>query len=430
MARIYSETNRIRFLDIPEKYAIPRGFRSKQCEVHTAVITYVYEHYRNTKKYRQQVVDALNRLTFYVMQNEAPPFSWISTDPIDTMPTDIDMDTVEDSISSFFLTPEAIIWDIPDKSSAENTDSLLQSTSKLSVSISSKTETESKPKPVQKLNNVVTPQSAKPQNSKSKIQNHPLRQAKSEQKSPINSSVPTPKEDLYIQPPRCPRFDISKVWMSANVNGDELVIYTTLPEIPTRQNEISVTTNLDMMTESELINLYPNHVIHTRAPQMYEQYPNVEYDEDIGCIIPINGFTSEQVKDNIIRYPHLYRLRKIGPDGKLQPFFSTIEINGELIASSQAWDTLPESKILPRDSEFVKEYVIRRYLLEEESGVIHRYKMFGTLEPYLTLFMPYDNYIKRGYTDTLSIVKQCVVSRIHYKQSRSPILRRIEGSHV
>ena len=214
--------------------------------------------------------------------------------------------------------------------------------------------------------------------------------------------------------------------MSKVLNGrDKLVIYTTLPEIPTKQNEISVTTNLNAMTDSELLNLFPDHVIHTRSPKMYEKQEGLDYDEDLGIIIPIEGFTKEEIVDNIIQYPHLYKLKKFNSEGKLVNFYTTLEIDGELIPVSEVWNTLPESKLIPCDSEFAKEYVVRRYLLEEEHGVQHRYKLFGTLDPFLTLFMPPNLYSKRGYTDSIHLAKACVNSRIRYKQSRNPILRRM-----
>ena len=414
MSRIYSNTNRIRFTDIPEKYSIPRQFRAKQSEMHSAVVTYVFDHYKNTKKYRQKIVDVLNCLTYCVIQNEPPSFKWVSTDPLDTMP-DMDLDLVESSLGDFFLTQEAIEWDV---SPTDNVDLVASSESSKKPSLS---DSKQKAKPSQRKDVTNDP--------KSGVTNHPLNQIKKQQKvefSTSTSTIPTPKEDLYIQPPRCPRFDVNKVWISATIGNDNLVIYTTLPEVPTRQNEVSVTTNVDIMTDSELMSLYPNHSIHTRAQQMYEHYDSLGYDDDIGCIIPIEGFTQEQVVDNIIKYPHLYRLRKVGPEGKLMKFFSTIEINGELVPVNDIWDQLPESNLMPRDPEFVKEYVIRRYLLERDNGMIHKYPMFGCLDPFLTLFMPYDKYIERGYSDALSIVKKCVASRVRYKQTRSPILRRIE----
>lgn len=421
MSRIYSSTNRIKFTDIPEKYAVPRNFRGKQCEIHSAVVTYVYDHFRNTKKYRQKVVDALNCLTFCLLNNNPPPYDWTSADPLNTMPEDmLDSDTIERGLGDLFLTDEAIEWDVSPTANMEAVIPVLEEPQQFSKGIVKEpAPAVIEPTPVQSV-------------TQPTVKNKPLRQFKGNQRRNaelgLQSNKPTPKEDLYIQSPKYPRFDVNKIWMSATDRGDKLVIYTTLPEIPTRQNEISVTTNLNAMTDSELMALYPNHLIHTRSPKMYERYEGIDYDEDLGCIFPIGGFTREQVVDNIICYPHLYKLKKIDDQGKISNFYSTIEIDGNLLPIAEVWDTLPESKVIPRDTEFVKEYVIRRYLLEEARGIEHRYKLFGTLDPFLTLFMPPEEYIKRGYKDTTAIVKQCVTSRVRYKQSRNPIIRRLNNN--
>lgn len=420
MSRIYSSTNRIKFTDIPEKYAIPRSFRGKQSEVHSAVVTFVYDHYKDTKKYRQNVVDALNRLTYCVMQNEPPPFNWVSTNPLETMP-DIDIDLVETTLGDFYLTPESIEWNVsPSGDFTSTVTEPNQSSDKVDSSFDDKSIVLKVSQPVisnkdsiSKLNQPISHNLS----NKANVQRH---------KGGSTKGIPTPKEDLYIQPPKYPRFDISKVWMSAVVNGDNLVIYTTLPEIPTCQNEVSLTTDVNRMTDSELMALYPNHIIHTRAAELYERYEGIDYDEDIGCIIPIQGFSTDQIRDNIIRYPHLYRLRKLSSEGILQPFFSTIEINGRLLSTADCWDSLPEASIIPKHPEFIKEYVVRRYLLEKDSGMEHKFNIVGGLDPFLTLFMPSSKYVEKGYKDVLSIVKMCVTSRIHYKQARNPILKRME----
>lgn len=418
MSRIYSSTNRIKFTDIPEKYAIPRQYRSKQNEVHTAVVIYVYSNYKDTKKFRQKVVDVLNSLTYCIIDGVLPSMNWKTSDPINTAP-ELDMEEVEKTLGDFYLVPDAIEWDMIPASEIPEDD--LRNPN-LAVSISSPVqEIKSNPEPIVATqvpsSILVTP-----------VVNRPLRDAKKGQprEAKKTSSKVTQKEDLYIQPPKCPRFDINKVWMAIQVGGDNLVIYTTLPEIPTKQNEISITTNVDSMTDSELMALYPNQLIHTRNPAMYIKYSGLDYDEDLGSIFPISGFSKEQIIDNIIRYPHLFRLRKVGPNNELSTFFHSIEINGELFPIQDIWDNLPDAKLIPRDSEFIKEYVIRRYLLEEQAGIPHKYKMAGNLGPFLTLFMPPNKYIEKGYTDTIGIVKQCVISRVCYKQSRSPILRRIE----
>lgn len=408
MPRIYSNTNRIRFTDIPEKYGVPRAYKGKLNEMHSAIITYVFEHFKDTRKYKQKVVDALNYLTFYLINNNIPPYNWNSANPIETMPEDIDPDEVEEGLGDLFLTIESIEWDVsPTGFDDIDIPAVEHPVKKKEAKPAVTSSTQPAPKPA------------------TEIVNRPLKQLKESAKQET-VIAPTPKEDLYIQSPKYPRFDTNKIWMSTTEGGDKLVIYTTLPEIPTRQNEISVTTNLEMMTDAELLALYPNHLIHTRSPKMYEKYKGLDYDEDLGCIIPIKGFSREKVVDNIICYPHLYKLKKIDGDGKLTNFYSTIEIDGELHPISEVWDTLPESKVIPRDPEFVKEYVVRRYLLEEAAGIDHKYKLFGTLGPFLTLFMPAKDYIHRGYKDVTKIVKQCVTSRVSYKQSRNPILRRLK----
>lgn len=416
MSRIYSSTNRIKFTDIPEKYAIPRAYKGKQGELHSAVITYVYGHFHNTHKYKQKVVDALNGLTYSLMESNIPPYKWHSADPIETMPDDMDMDLIEKELGDLFLTEESIEWDV--SPTYDEDDSEIQP--KVSQKVEVNQEAQVKPAP----QDVVKQSTSKVQATKPKIVNKPFKEVKST--TPV--TAPTPKEDLYIQSPKYPRFDVNKVWISAVDGSDKLVIYTTLPEIPTRQNEISVTTKLESMTVAELMRLYPNHLIHTRSPKMYEKYEGLDYDEELGTIFPIEGFTRSQVLDNIICYPHLYKLKKIDGNGNLQNFYSTIEINGELKPVGEVWDSLPESKVIPRDSEFVKEYVVRRYLLEESVGIEHKYKMFGTLHPFLTLFMPPSGYIDRGYKDVTEIVKKCVSSRVSYKQSRNPVLRRLNNN--
>ena len=427
MAKIYSKTNRIRIVDIPDKYAIPRVFKAKASEVHGHIIAYIYSHYKNTKKFKQQAVDAINRLTYCILENELPSFDWISSDPINTMPN-IDINIVENTLGDFFLTVDAIEWEgIPEAS--DLTESFSSELAKpildLPVEIDIK---EPAKQDVQAASAKAKSSSSNPKKKEEpKVSNKPLKEVKEQIRQ--TPSKPTPKEDLYIQPPRCPRFDISKVWMSATVGADNLVIYTTLPEIPTCQTEISVTTDPSRMTTTEYMRLYPNQLIRTRAAAMYDTSLNLDYDEDVGIIIPIEGFSKEQVLDNIFKYPHLFKLKRLLNDD-LDVFFKYIELNGELYPVDEVWDNLPESRLMPRNSEFVKEYVIRRYLLERDNGVSHKYPLYGSLDPFLTLFIPSANYAERGYTDVLGIVKQCVMSRIRYKQTRNPILKRIEESRV
>lgn len=76
MSLKYTSTNRIKFTDISDKYDVSRVVRGKISELHAKLITYVVSHFRNSNQYKQQVVDALNIITYAVYANDPLPFNW------------------------------------------------------------------------------------------------------------------------------------------------------------------------------------------------------------------------------------------------------------------------------------------------------------------------------------------------------------------
>lgn len=247
--------------------------------------------------------------------------------------------------------------------------------------------------------------------------------------SNLKAEVLTPQHAVSLKHPAIPQIDYNKSpWISGVVNGEEYAIYESLPRIPTVQNEISVTTDSSIMRDRDFLNLFPNHVMHTRRPAMYEKVEGLYYDPDIGTVLPIEGYTLEQCIDNVIQYPHLFQLKRFVKNEWVM-FSSYIEINGELMPSVAAWNTIPDSKKIPAHPEYIYEYVLRRYLLERDIGkVYHKYDIWGTLDPFLTLFAPADWYAKHGYKDSLDIAKKCVDSRVSFLRSRNPIIRKIQGT--
>lgn len=245
----------------------------------------------------------------------------------------------------------------------------------------------------------------------------------------LKAEVLTPQHAVSLKHPAIPQIDYSKApWISGVVNGEEYAIYESLPRIPTVQNEISVTTDSSIMRDRDFLNLFPNHVMHTRRPAMYEKVEGLYYDPDIGTVLPIEGYTLEQCIDNVIQYPHLFQLKRFVKNEWVM-FSSYIEINGELMPSVAAWNTISDSKKIPAHPEYIYEYVLRRYLLERDIGkVYHKYDIWGTLDPFLTLFAPADWYGKHGYKDSLDIAKKCVDSRVSFLRSRNPIIRKIQGT--
>ena len=381
----------VKFTQLPDKLVYPARIRARLSTLHSDVITYVVSNFKNTAKYKRQVVDTLNTISVYIKNNDALPSDWSVSNPLTNLEL-LDSGFCEDTLGNLCIKVKDIIWDVQESETGRqiSTDTVVNTKSVSENTVTTSTVVNIKPK---RDTGVVV--------------------------------SPTPKENLYIKPPTIPQFDASKPWLQSQLNQNIYTIYESLPIIPVNQSQISVTTDASKMTIMDMMKLYPNHFIRTRAATMYENHNGLTLDDDIGIILPIVGFSPTQVKDNIIKYPHIYKLTRY-MNNKFTSFYSNIEIDGELHDTLSIWDSLPDSKKMPRNSEFIKEYVVRRYLLERDIlGVEHKYPLFGTLEPFLTLFTTSDDYIRLGYTDVTDIAKQCVISRVSYKRSRNPILRMV-----
>jgi len=381
MSRLYSSTNKIKFTSISENYQVQKSVKGKLSEFYASVITYVMAHYDGTMSYKQQIVKVLNILTYSAYAEELLPLNWNINNPFINLPN-IDDDIIEETLGEVYLTVDAIEWDVPIVENA----------------------------PV--------------------IANTRFKPAFESSDVPVTKDVTiieTPSTDLYIQAPEIPQFDITKPWIQKQCGADLMTIYTTLPEIPQRQRDISITTDVNRMSDDDLIRLYPNHFIRTRAPIMYKPQTNMDFDNELGVILPIDDYSTQQIVDNIIRYPHLYKLVREQND-ELVSFYAYMEINGELVDTLEVWDSLEISKWIPKNAEFIKEYVVRKYLMDIEiKGIQYKYPIYGTLEPYLTLFMEAKEYANRGF-NVVELARRCVLSRVSYKQSRSPVIRRINTS--
>lgn len=376
----------VEFSQIPAKLNYPRHLKGKLSSLHSDVITYVSETYDGSHTSRTRAIRLLNTLTRYVVDGDMFPSNWNSSKPFDHLILE-DEFSLKESLGNLYINPKEVNFDIP---VVVERDVLTSTTS------------ESAPEPI-------TPKK------------------KRTQKQKVNLVQETDKRDLYIQPPVVPQFDVTKPWMRASIDGTIYCIYQSIPVIPTKQNEISATTNVQLMSESQLLNLYPNNFIRTRAPALYEATSDLPYDSQLGIILPVEGFTSEELRNNIIQYPHLFKLSKL-KDEEVISFYSTIEIQGQLYRISEVWKDLPDTSKIPYTADFVKEYVVRRYLLERDCrGVKHQYPMNGELDPYLTLFTTPSDYIKWGHTDIINIAKKCVESRVSYKRSRNPVMRRVQN---
>ena len=384
----------VEFSQIPAKLNYPRHLKGKLSSLHSDVITYVSGIYDGSHDLRTKTIRLLNTITQYVIEGDSLPVNWSSAEaPFENIDIE-DEFTLKSSLEKLYINPREIHWDIPivaEKSTSIQLDDPIES---------------SKTVPI-----VPT-----------------VKNSKTHQKMKVKISPVTKKEDLYIQSPLVPQFDVKKPWIRTVIDGSVYCVYESIPSVPTKQNEISVTTRVNMMSESQLLNLYPHNFIRTRSPVLYEAHAELKHHSQLGILLPVEGFTDDEIIDNIIKYPHLYRLLKMR-DGQIVNFYNTIEIDGELHKVSEVWKKLPDTSQIPYTVDFVKEYVVRRYLLERDHKHIqHKYPLYGELDPFLTLFTTTSDYIRWGYMDVVDIARKCVESRVAYKRSRNPVIRRVENA--
>lgn len=402
---IYSNKHKIKFTNISENYQVRKAFKGTLSSMHSSVITYVVKHYQGTAKYKEKVVKVLNTITYAVYAAEPLPFDWSPQNPFVNVP-DIDEDLIKSVLGDIYLTSDAIDWDLKIVEDPDDDDI----------------------KPAVNSVKPIPSETVKPDTNIIAVAKPKFTPVDNVPKQDFSVKLTDPL-DIYLQAPEVPQFDFNKPFMQGIDGADKLVVYTTLPEIPTRQRDISATTDVNKMSESDLLKLFPNHLIQTRAQAMYEDI-GLPKDEQFGNIIPIEGYTNEQILKCIIEYPHLYKLARhqkgLQSNTDYPSFYGWIEMNGELIPTMDIWDTLEISKQIPRQAEYVKEYLVRKYLLDRDIGHVYfKYPLYGELLPFLTLVMPAEEYIKRGY-DPVEIARQCVISRVAFKQSRNPVIRRLK----
>lgn len=392
MSKLYNPSHKIKFTNISETYQVRPQYKAELSKIYSSIITYVIAHYDGTLRYKQQVVKVLNIITFAKYTDELLPSDWLIGKPFENIP-EYSEDEIEDSLADIYLTVDAIDWDIYPVDTPTN------DTPESYVPISAISSSKVVQKPATVTGELLPNYSA-------------------------GTITPTPTTDLYIQSPEVPQFNINKPWIQKRCGSDLLTIYTTVPEIPKKQRDISITTDVNLMTEKDLLNLYPNQFVKTRAAILYEQQPNLKFDPIYGLITPIDGYDEDTILKNIIEYPHFYHAVRL-QGNKLESFYSYIEKDDKLIDTLEIWDSLNISTKIPKHTEFIKDYLMRKYLLDRDIGHKEfKYPLYGALDPFITLFMPASEYKNLGY-DPVDLARQCVLSRVAYKQSRNPILKRI-----
>ena len=435
----YNSSNQLNLSQLIDGYELPMKYKATASTVFRGVYSWVSSHYSNSKVFKKHVVDGLNTITFLILSDESMPNNWSISDPFSNLPLMPGEDELEDTLGEFLLTVDSICWDVDSTSPLfpETVTAIEKANQRI------RDNTLNGAHSLQFKSNSVNKLLSGTKSNTDDIYEKRLELQPSSDIDASTASSMTLLRDVLLDPgyPYFPRIDMKHPWLvGVDKDGVEFSIPKGLPAIPQKQSDICLTTEVNTMTSSELLKLYPDHIMQLRHEEMYkrhEGYDKLEYDDSLGVIFPVPGFTREQVIDNIIKYPDIINIgpgRKgkrrggaiRGDESVWAPFESMMEIDGELVKVDQAlWETLPELKCMPPNRAFQQEYVVRKYLLERDNDIPHTKEMYGTLYPFITLFMPADEYIRRGYRNVDEIVIMCVKSRVSYYRSRSPILERL-----
>ena len=438
----------IKISDIADKVPVPGNILQKFEVYYHDLYMWICDNFENRERFKKNATYKINLLMYYLFTDGTVPYNWNALMTTPNLSCSVNSSDIRRVITKCMLAPSNIDWsECIDSSYSFEPESSTSSSSidaascssevkdssavKRTYTFSAKTDTGTKytgqVKASSEVANSASCEPAAQNESVQKEATHNVDIASDEYEVATSSQLTrnaTPKEDLFITIPKYPKVaDVS----SALPNN----IRVSLPLVPSKQSEISATTDVSSMTEQDLLNLFPNTFIRTRSPLMYKPRPGITLDPDYGLLIPVEGFTDAQVRDSIIRYPHIFQLARQMEDGTFRSFYNDMEIDGELVNILKVWKYLPEAKIIDIDSlnstseqiEFIKEYAIRRYILERDiAGVKHKFDVRGSLPEFMTLFMPASMYMKEGYGTAVELARKCANARVSYLRTRNPRL--------
>lgn len=402
----------IKLEDVADRIHVPKNVKAKLQTNYSLLYTWTASNYKNRKVFKQSTVNKINMLIYYLLTDGDVPYDWKSIVESPRYDLPLDEHEVQSTVAPYYFDVDVIEWDVNMDVVPKVLDVVPETPKQLTKEDEVNTSLEE---------NEEVKSSTK---ESIEVKQEPERvytfEAKTSTGDKYTASL-TPKEDLFLTVPAYPRI--------GPLDTTYTNIHVSLPQIPTKQSDVSVTTQVNWMSDADLMKLYPNHLVRTRSPLMYQERSGITMDPDFGLLVPVNGYTDAQVRDCIIRYPHIFKIMRVMEDGTYRSFYNDIEIDGELVNILEAWKYLPEAKIIDIDSlsskseqvEFMKEYAIRRYLLERDVGKIkHKYEIRGTLPEFMTLFMPASRYKQEGIIDVVELARMCVKARISYLSSRNP----------
>ena len=277
------------FTQIPDSLNYQKKYKAELSKLHSDIIVNFSKNCELNYTNKRKIIDVLNIVSYLVISGDAFPTDWKSSHPLD-MSVESYLDTIDlvDYLNDLYISYKEISWDITKNDFA--------------------LETFNEQKRLEKPDIHITVSHGSGVTIIDKV------------------DIKTPIEDVLLEPRKIPLFDFSKPWLRQSIHGVTYTIPTSLPLKPERSQDITVSTDVNMMSDFDIDKLFPNWFMHTRGVSLYKPLDGVELDPDFGLIFQFDGFTREQVIDNIIKYPYLYNVTRF-VDGSVQDFYLNIEIS-------------------------------------------------------------------------------------------------------
>lgn len=111
----------IKFTQITDSLNYPPKIRGRLSTLHSDVIAYAIDNFKNTTSFKQKVISTLNTLSYYTISGDTLPDEWNPTSPIGSIEC-VDPLTCKYAINDIFIELKDIVWDAEEVDTAKFTD--------------------------------------------------------------------------------------------------------------------------------------------------------------------------------------------------------------------------------------------------------------------------------------------------------------------
>lgn len=101
-----------KFTDIPDRLKYPPNVKGVLSSYHSSIVLYAAQNFVSTKKFRRQVINTMNTITYHVVNSNELPAGWSESAPLLNEDLLIDEFECKDTLGVLFIDESDIDWDV------------------------------------------------------------------------------------------------------------------------------------------------------------------------------------------------------------------------------------------------------------------------------------------------------------------------------